>query len=330
MEPPACLHGPSSRSTSTVTVAELLARYAGVAATVPPPRAPGDAVSVAALLRREGHGPHMADRPLLPRGHARPPAKPAEPPRRVRKAAAAGCALFAATAVLWPSVVHDGAHHPTPGLGLDMPLPLAGLPGAPDYDWSSGTAHVSGTLPEGLISAAMRQLFADALPSDVDALALDDLAAGSAAGTGRRFAAARYLPTPGGTQSGSTGLAVASASGTVPPGGAGTPPGGIRLDGTPGAPAPGGGAPPGGVLGGILPGGGLPGGVLPSGGLPGGGLPGGGDSGGGLPGGGLPGGEPALPPFDWFAENPRRQPPRVRMLEGDGSTSPPPDAGNAR
>jgi hypothetical protein len=72
------------------------------------PTGPDGAVSVAALLRREGlrregRGPHAADRPLVPRGHARaaqPPPGPAsgsqylavagDVPARTRSDGAAG------------------------------------------------------------------------------------------------------------------------------------------------------------------------------------------------------------------------------------------------
>ena len=55
---------------------------------------------MAALLRREGRGPHAADRPLKPRGHSRPAPEQHSPSRRnARKAAAAAGAFFAAGAV---------------------------------------------------------------------------------------------------------------------------------------------------------------------------------------------------------------------------------------
>ncbi|WP_433295565.1 hypothetical protein ACQPZQ_13545 [Pseudonocardia sp. CA-142604] len=61
---------------------------------------PETTISVAALLRREGRGPHAADRPLKPRGHSRPAPEHHSPSRRnARKAAAAAGALFAAGAV---------------------------------------------------------------------------------------------------------------------------------------------------------------------------------------------------------------------------------------
>jgi hypothetical protein len=61
---------------------------------------PETTISVGALLRREGRGPHAADRPLKPRGHSRPvPEHHSSSRRNARKAAAAAGALFAAGAV---------------------------------------------------------------------------------------------------------------------------------------------------------------------------------------------------------------------------------------
>src|SRR5690606_21354249 len=86
VQPPACSPRPRSSAPGTapgtVTVAELIARCSGM--PVPPRRTTGPegAVSVAALLRREGRGPRVADRPLAPRGHARVASPPPPPPRR--------------------------------------------------------------------------------------------------------------------------------------------------------------------------------------------------------------------------------------------------------
>ncbi|MCH6172229.1 hypothetical protein [Pseudonocardia alaniniphila] len=67
---------------------------------------PETTISVAALLRREGRGPHAADRPLKPRGHSRPAPEHHSPSRRnARKAAAAAGALFAAGAVFSSAAV---------------------------------------------------------------------------------------------------------------------------------------------------------------------------------------------------------------------------------
>ena len=67
---------------------------------------PETTISVAALLRREGRGPHAADRPLKPRGHSRPAPEHHNPSRRnARKAAAAAGALFAAGAVFSSAAV---------------------------------------------------------------------------------------------------------------------------------------------------------------------------------------------------------------------------------
>jgi hypothetical protein len=226
VEPPARSRGPRSRSTGTVTVAELLARYTGAVLPTPPPGT-GYAVSVAALLRREGRGPHMADRPLLPRGHVRLARALAAPPRHnVRRAAAAAGALFAATAVLGPSMVDDGSR----GLDTDLALPLADLPDSPAFDWFGDTARAGSTAPEELASATARQLIAGAIPSEVDGSVLEDIAG------------PRDPSTPDRAQGGSTGPVAASGSGTIPPGGSGTPPGGtwswpFGPAGSPAAPA---------------------------------------------------------------------------------------------
>src|SRR4051794_4021401 len=84
-------------------------------------------ISVGALLRREGRGPHAADRPLTPRGHSRPAVVSPRPPRRsARKAAAAAGALIAAGAVFSGTVVDtvrtprgavDFASDPRPSTG---------------------------------------------------------------------------------------------------------------------------------------------------------------------------------------------------------------------
>ena len=222
MEPPARSHGARSSTTGTVTVAELLARYTGVAAPAAPPPEPVGAVSVAALLRREGRGPHVADRPLQPRGHTRVSAPPAGPPRRsVRKAAVAAGALFAATAVLGPSVIEDSANRAPSEPGTGIPLPLAGTP---RHAAADDAALLNSAAREDLVMAAMRQLFADSIPSDVDGTALEGTTARTAS-TGRH-AAVRRLSTPGRASNGSADPAVAPSPGTLPPGGAGTPPGG--------------------------------------------------------------------------------------------------------
>ncbi|WP_211362246.1 hypothetical protein [Pseudonocardia cypriaca] len=266
MEPPGNPHRPRPRSAEAISVAELLARCQG--APVPPPsrRGTGDAVSVAALLRREGRGPHRADPPLLPRGYARVAQPPAEPPRRnVRKAAAAAGALFAATAVLGPSVLDDASVRSVPDAGI--PLPLPGL-------------HGQGPGAHDLAVAAVRQLFADAVPSAVDTTAVAD---GEAAGRGRIAAHRSPSTVPGRAGSaagtGSTEPIGVPWPGTVPPG-SGVPPAG------PGSWPPGGGG-----TGPAGPGGGSPGGEAPGGGAPGGGAPGG-------------GGEPSRPPVIVVALSP--------------------------
>jgi hypothetical protein len=217
--------GLTSGSTDTVTVAELLARCTG--ASPPPPRlaGPDGAVSVAALLRREGRGPHVADRPLVPRGHARIAQPPPEPPRRtVRKVAVAAGALFAATAVLGPSVVEDAANRSASGLGAGIPLPPASLPLSADHGWSGNAAGTGATADDGVVLAAVRQIFAEGVPSEVGSPAFDRLGTEPAAGS--QYFAVRRPQTPDRASAGPTGPTAAPASGTVPPGGAGTPPGG--------------------------------------------------------------------------------------------------------
>src|SRR5690606_16162778 len=149
----------------TVTVAELIARCSGM--PVPPRRTTGPegAVSVAALLRREGRGPRVADRPLVPRGHAPVASPPPPPPRRNgRKVVVAAGALFAATAVFGPSVVEDAAG-PSVGAGdAGVPLPDAG---AQVHAWTVGAGD------DGLVLAATRQLFAAGIPSELDAAPVD-------------------------------------------------------------------------------------------------------------------------------------------------------------
>lgn len=87
------------RCPSTMTVAELIDRA---------PRPPAhqyevvpvvtEPISVAALLRREGRGPRVADRPLVPRVRDREPPPPSR--HSARKVAMVVCALFAAGTVL--------------------------------------------------------------------------------------------------------------------------------------------------------------------------------------------------------------------------------------
>lgn len=193
-------------------------------------------MSVAALLRREGRGPHVADRPLLPRGHARVAQPPPEPPRRnVRKVAVAAGALFAATAVLGPSVVEDAASRSAPGQDRGIPLPLAGTPELP-----------GGTGRDEPVFAAVQQLFAEGIPSEVDAAPLGDDTTQPAA-VARNRALQRPL-TPDRASTGPTGPTDEPAPGTVPPGGAGTPPGGTWSWTLPPGASPGGSAAPGVVL----------------------------------------------------------------------------------
>ena len=73
--------------------------------------ADGPVLSVSALLRREGRGPHAAAGPLRPRTHLRAEGVlPVPPPRRsVRKVTVAATALFAFGAIVGPSVLDDAA-----------------------------------------------------------------------------------------------------------------------------------------------------------------------------------------------------------------------------
>jgi hypothetical protein len=110
---------PRATVTATVTVAELVARHAAgtgpdrpvapEAAELDADETPTRAISVAALLRREGTGPRRADRPLVPRGHSRPAPAPAGASwrRNVRKATTAAGVLFAAGAVFGSALVDN-------------------------------------------------------------------------------------------------------------------------------------------------------------------------------------------------------------------------------
>jgi hypothetical protein len=95
-------------SSNTVSVAELIIRCSEREHIAHPQAeyGPETTISVAALLRREGRGPHAADRPLKPRGHSRPvPEQHSSSRRNARKAAAAAGALFAAGAVFSSAAV---------------------------------------------------------------------------------------------------------------------------------------------------------------------------------------------------------------------------------
>jgi hypothetical protein len=186
-------------------------------------------VSVAALLRREGRGPHVADRPLVPRGHARVTQPPPTPSRHsLRKVAVAAGALFAATAVLAPSVVEDSAGRLATGQGTDIPLLPEGTQHPLDFDWFSTVTRTDRTYIDDdndtMTFAAMRQVFAAGIPSDVGHPVLDRNVT-EPAGTGRHVAV-KHVQTPDRARAGSTDPAGTPRSGTVPPGGAGTPPGG--------------------------------------------------------------------------------------------------------
>jgi hypothetical protein len=112
---------------NTISVAELIARCSGdgTAQWAPTRSGQAAAVSVAALLRREGRGPHAAPGRLRPRGHPGLAISTADdpPPSRLRKAAVAACAMFAVGAVIGPSVLHDTA---TPRADAEQPAQAEG------------------------------------------------------------------------------------------------------------------------------------------------------------------------------------------------------------
>ncbi|MHA6628554.1 hypothetical protein ACU61A_24205 [Pseudonocardia sichuanensis] len=224
MEPPVPAHATRSGAPATITVAELLARCAAGAGPARAAAVPGSAISVTALLRREGRGPHTADRPLQPRGRDR--LVDATPPRRsVRKATAAAGALFAATAVVGSTLVDNAVRHSAPAPALGAPLSDAAGAASP----GPSRLALSADPADGVTFAGVRQLFAEAVPSELDAPLLASAAASV------------HLPsTPSGARDGSTGPAATPGTGTVPPGGPGTPPGGTPLAPSSGA----GGSPP--------------------------------------------------------------------------------------
>ena len=86
---------------------------------------PEDVVlSVAALLRREGRGPHAADGRLRPRRCYRITPEPdTHAAQNLRKATAATCALFAAGALLGASVLDDPAAMPQAGANVPTDRP---------------------------------------------------------------------------------------------------------------------------------------------------------------------------------------------------------------
>ncbi|TQM13683.1 hypothetical protein [Pseudonocardia kunmingensis] len=213
MEPPVPAHATRLGAPATITVAELLARCAAGAGPARAAAVPGSAISVTALLRREGRGPHTADRPLQPRGRDR--LVDATPPRRsVRKATAAAGALFAATAVVGSTLVDNAVRHSAPAPALGAPLSDAAGAASP----GPSRLALSADPADGATFAGVRQLFAEVVPSELDAPLLASAAASV------------HLPsTPSGARDGSTGPAATPGTGTVPPGGPGTPPGGTPL-----------------------------------------------------------------------------------------------------
>ncbi|GAA1262993.1 hypothetical protein GCM10009609_27540 [Pseudonocardia aurantiaca] len=249
-------HPSSPRTPATVTVAELLARQdagTGPEAVGAPEGDPLDAddvptepISVAALLRREGCGPHTADRPLLPRGHSRPVTPPPGRSRRnLGTVTAAAGVLFAAGAVFGTALVDNTLRRPTHPPDSVTNTPAGEQGGAGEALRAFIAEPDAGTLVSGGTLATL--LFADAIPgSATGALegadpfggAIDRhrvvWADGQGTGAGPTYRANVF---PIGKPPDSAGP-VAPADGT-PPGG--TPPSG----GTPGGEAggPGGGGP---------------------------------------------------------------------------------------
>jgi hypothetical protein len=81
-------------------------------------------ISVAALLRREGRGPHAADGRLRPRRCYRIAPEPhMHAAQNVRKATAATCALFAAGALFGVSVLDDPSAMPRAGANVPTDRP---------------------------------------------------------------------------------------------------------------------------------------------------------------------------------------------------------------
>jgi hypothetical protein len=126
-------------ATATVTVAELVARHgAGTGPAAPDSReapepdadvTPTPAMSVAALLRREGTGPRRADGPLLPRGHSRSALASAGASRRnMGKVTTVAVVLFAASAV-FGSLFVDNSVRNRAAADDEAGLPDGGGPG---------------------------------------------------------------------------------------------------------------------------------------------------------------------------------------------------------
>ena len=174
---------PRATVTATVTVAELVARHAAgtgpdrpvapEAAELDADQTPTRAISVAALLRREGTGPRRADRPLVPRGHSRPAPAPAGASwrRNVRKATTAAGVLFAAGAVFGSALV-DNAVPDRAAADDAAGAPDGGGPGGAGEEalrafGAAATGTGAGAPVNGATLAAAALWSADAVPGSV-------------------------------------------------------------------------------------------------------------------------------------------------------------------
>ena len=178
---------PRAAVTATVSVAELVARHAAgtgpdrpvapEAAELDADQTPTRAISVAALLRREGTGPRRADRPLVPRGHSRPAPAPGPAPggaswrRNVRKATTAAGVLFAAGAVFGSALV-DNAVPDRAAADDAAGAPEGGGPGGAGEEalrafGAEATGTGAGAAVNGATLASAALLSADAVPGSV-------------------------------------------------------------------------------------------------------------------------------------------------------------------
>ncbi len=158
MERPAQQHTTRRGAANPISVAELVVRHSG-------PPAPADALplggpplSVGALMRREGRARHAFDRPLVPRGHSRPPEPPAPPPTYGgRKAAAATGALLAVTAVLGSAVLDEAARQPPANADPGTPGTVGAAPTADGVRSPVRAGHSSGPVTIGFALPLRRQ-----------------------------------------------------------------------------------------------------------------------------------------------------------------------------
>jgi hypothetical protein len=251
VEPPVRSHTRFPRS--TVTGAEFLARRRTAGTGPGDPVAPEavepdadetlpQAISVTALLRREGTGPHRADGPLVPRGHSRPAPAPAGAGRRyVRKATAVAGVLFAASSVFGAeavdnavrdrTVADDDAGAPDGGpVGPGKALRAFGGQAA-----GTGVGADPGAPVNGVMLASMAV-------SDSATAAVKDADPGIAGGAGaqprlRSSESAVAEPSSGAGQRGGPGNGASGSGG--PAGGPGGGPGKGRGPGGPGPGEPG-------------------------------------------------------------------------------------------